>query len=112
MNNIELSDLPLDRTVKQYEYRVYYNDDGSIITYTTDNLSGRYLVITKEEYARADHTMVVIDNKLYSKSDFRTISKYIKSGTGIKTSKYSINIIDNSEDSNCWEYVTLSMRKT
>lgn len=88
------------------EYRVYYDDNGKIITYTTDKLEGKYIVIDRQTYALADHTMIVVNNKLISTKKNKMSTKFKKSDKGIKCSKYDINIIvDNDDEYNSWELV-------
>jgi hypothetical protein len=49
---------------KQLEYRVYYNDDGSIKFYSMEDLPGNYLVIDQDLFNQAKYDMRVKDGKL------------------------------------------------
>lgn len=105
MTDIILPALP---TLPTLEYRVYYDDTGTIITYTTDKLEGKYLIIDRETYSHANHQLFIINNRLVDnrrKRALAKLSKTDKSDTGFKCSKYDINIIidnDNTEV-NHWE---------
>jgi hypothetical protein len=46
------------------EYRAYYREDGSIITYTMQDLPGNYIKVTQDEYAQGRHDARVIDGEL------------------------------------------------
>jgi hypothetical protein len=90
------------RDKKPIEYRLYYNDDGTVITYSTENLEGKYIVIDKESFAKADHKVLVIDNKLVNLRNYVKQYKLIISETGTKCSYFDINIV--VEDDNNYNY--------
>jgi len=45
-------------------YRLYYNNDGSPIIYTMEDLPGNYIEVDQETYVLASFNVKVIDNKL------------------------------------------------
>jgi hypothetical protein len=45
-------------------YRLYYNDDGSPICYTMEDLPGTYIEVDMEEYLVGSHNVRVVDKKL------------------------------------------------
>jgi hypothetical protein len=50
-------------------YRLYYNDDGSPIIYSMEELPGNYIEVDQSTYALAPFNVKVIDGKLtYIKS--------------------------------------------
>jgi len=93
----------------QIEYRLYYNTDGKPTMYTTEKPDGNYVVITREQYAICDWQVIVVDGEIKSTKNIKKIYKLQKSTTGIKTSKYDINILleDNDDvEHNYWTLVT------
>jgi hypothetical protein len=45
-------------------YKVYYDAEGKVITYTTEDLPGNYLEITHEQYLNARHDAIVVNGQL------------------------------------------------
>lgn len=80
------------------EYRLYYNDDGSIISYSCVvldrpmELSGNYIVITKEEYAESKPDVYIKNGKILKKKDVTYNLEKISTGKYV-TSKYDASII-------------------
>jgi hypothetical protein len=84
----------------EIEYRVYYDTDGKIITYTTEKIEGQYIVITAAQYAESRHDALIIDNQLIYTHRRTYVSKLEKNKTdGIKTSKYDMSVISTDDDS-------------
>jgi hypothetical protein len=46
------------------EYRLYYDDQGAPIAYTTQDMPGKYIVVTAHEHAMASRRVRVKDGKL------------------------------------------------
>ena len=85
---------------KAIEFRAYHDADGKILTYTTENLPGQYIVITSEQYAQARHDAKVIDDKLVFTHIRSHVSKLAKNKTdGVRTSKYDVSVISEDDDS-------------
>ncbi len=84
------------------EYRVYYDETGKVITYTIENIPGKYLVITREQYAEARPDAMVRDGKLIKTNVVTHIWKLEKSSQGTQCSKYDISIIVDHEG-DFWE---------
>ena len=80
------------------EFRAYYNTDGSITTYTTEDLPGDYVIITREQYAEARSDARVIDGILIYIHRRSHVSKLAKNRAGgVRTSKYDVSIITDDE---------------
>ena len=50
--------------VKPVFYRLYYNDDGTPIIYSMEQLSGNYIEVDQETYVLAPFNVRVLDGKL------------------------------------------------
>jgi hypothetical protein len=84
------------------EFRLYYDAIGNVITYTTEQLAGDYIVVTREQYAEANPN-VIVKNQQIVKKTARLVTKLTKSSDGIRTSKYDVNVItDLTEDFDSW----------
>lgn len=46
------------------EYRLYYGDDGTPITYTMESLPGNYITVSQEIYVTSPHDVRVRDGKV------------------------------------------------
>jgi hypothetical protein len=46
------------------EYRLYYDQDGKVVSYTCDSLPGNYIVIDRQTFAEARPDIRVIKGKL------------------------------------------------
>jgi hypothetical protein len=75
------------------EYRVYYNPDGSIITYTMQAIPGDYITITADQYAQGRHDARVLDGQLVFTHRKHQVFKLERNSTdGYKVSKYDVCI--------------------
>jgi hypothetical protein len=84
--------------MKEIEFRLYYDEHGKVITYSTENIPNKnYIVITKEQFAEARSDVLVKNNKFVYTHLRRHVEKLVKSTTGTKTSKYDVNIITNGD---------------
>jgi hypothetical protein len=90
----------------ELEYRLYYDDAGRVITYTTEKLEGNYIVITREQYSECRMDVVVVEGKIVRTERNRAVYVLEKNTGGVKTSKYDINIIINDGDGNYWKLTT------
>lgn len=87
----------------ELEYRLYYDNLGKVITYTTEKLPGdNFVIITKEQFAEARPDIIVKDKKVIYTHLKKQIFKLVKSDTGIKTSKYDINILTDDIEHSFW----------
>lgn len=84
---IEKQELPV------VEFRVYYDEHGTILFYTTEKLEGNYIVIDKQTYIEARYDLCVIDKKLVKKVKGITIRKYKPEITGIACHNEDISIL-------------------
>jgi hypothetical protein len=82
------------------EYRVYYDSDGKVITYTTDvNLQGDFIVITREQYLEARHDAVIKDGQLVQTHIRRHVMKLVRGATpGRLASKYDASVLADDEE--------------
>ena len=91
----------------EYDYRAYYDDAGSVITYAMGDLPGKWIKITREQFAEANPYCKVIDGKLMKPVRKRLYVKLSKTDSSdeavIKTSKHDACIIVEDEDCDFWK---------
>jgi len=82
------------------EYRVYYDDAGKVITYTTEtDRPGNFIVITKEQYAEARHDAIVKDGQLVFTHVRRHVMKLVKNSSGGRlASRLDASVLADPED--------------
>ena len=81
---LAMADIEREKSVppKPTVYKVYYNQDGSIITYTTEDLEGMFIEVTHEQYLMARHDAIVLHGKLQFTHLHTTVFKMTPSPDG------------------------------
>ena len=59
-----LAEFDWTQPEQRTEYRLYYNDDGTIICYTMDDLPGNFIVVDRQTFAEMRYDAVVRNGKL------------------------------------------------
>lgn len=75
------------------EFRLYYSEDGRVISYTTENLEGQYIVVDPQTFAEARPDVKVVNGKVVRAIDSVVISKLKPSEKGTATAEEDISII-------------------
>lgn len=97
INEINATSTIIDHN--KLEYRVYYNADGGIITYTTEELPGNYIVITREQWAEARPDARIIDGKLVYTHIKRHVFKLDRvAGGKYRAARWDVNILSDDND--------------
>lgn len=92
------------------EFRLYYDIDGNVITYTTEKLQGNYIVIDKLTFAEARPDVKVYEGSLVRKSNLTVVSKLTPSIEGITCSVEDVSIITNIGNTINWSLKTREYR--
>lgn len=93
-------------TPEPVEFRLYYDDKGSIITYTCEKLPGNYLVIDAQVFAEGRPDLTVVDGKLVKLVPEVFLSLLTKSVNGTKCASEDVTILvsdDYAGDTTHWE---------
>jgi hypothetical protein len=85
------------------EFRLYYDDNGKVITYSTEKIAGKkYIVITKEQYSESRPDVIVVNGKVLETHTTKTISRLTKNASvGTPCSKYDVNVIVDAGSDDC-----------
>lgn len=82
---------------KQVFYRLYYNEDGTPICYTMEDLTGKYIDVSQADYALADYNVCVINEKLIKIVPKRTVQKLSPSTQGTACDPRDVCVIIGEE---------------
>jgi hypothetical protein len=77
----------------EWEYRLYYNDDGTVNTYSTDAISGNYIVVSQSIFAQNRYDVVVKNGQVYNPNLTSQVRKLVPSDQGTETLADDITII-------------------
>jgi hypothetical protein len=81
------------------EFRLYYDEAGKVVTYTSEKLEGNYIVIDALTYAAARPDVRVIDGKLSTVQPHAIISKLMPdSNEGRDCALEDISIVVGKKD--------------
>jgi len=84
--------------IEKPEFRLYYDEKGNVLSYTTDKLEGNYIVIDAATFAEGRPDVIVLDNKITKKSLTTISSKYVPSDNPeVICHKDDISIITNKK---------------
>ena len=92
--------------VEAVEFRLYYNERGEVLYYTTEKLEGEYIVIDNNTFASARYDIKVINGKIIEEQSKSSYSMIIDVD-GITCAYEDINIIvDESYEgkTNKWNF--------
>lgn len=80
------------------EFRLYYDEQGYVITYTCEKLDGDYIVIDAQTFAEARPDNRVVKGKLVRTSSGSVVSKLKPSKKeGISCAKEDVSIITDTK---------------
>jgi len=84
---------------KPFEFRLYYNEDGSIITYSCEELEGNYFVIDAVSFALGRQDVRVVDGKIEVIIPTFVINKLVETTDGVACAVEDISIpVSNDHD--------------
>ena len=92
--------------LKQPDFRLYYNDDGSIICYSCENLEGNYVLIDAQTYAECRQDVTIVDGKIETVKPLVLVQKLVESKQGTRCAIDDINIVvsdDYNGETTNWE---------
>ena len=78
-----------------YEYRLYYDEDGNPLFYTTEKPNGEYIVVDKQDYINARYDIKIVNNTIIRPKNY-IYNKLVPSETGTTTSSDDVSIISDT----------------
>ena len=77
----------------KYEYRLYYNEDGSVRCYSSEELDGDYIVVDQSTFAQNRYDVFVRDGKLVNPNRIKQYRKLVTGIIGTETLEDDVTII-------------------
>ena len=87
-------------------YRLYYNDDGTLICYSMEDLPGNYIEIDVETYHRTPANVRVVDGKLKEIKIASLVKKLVPSDCGVSCDPRDICVVTDSQPNIKWSIKT------
>jgi len=75
------------------EFRLYYDDKGSVVCYTCEQLEGNFIIVDPLTFAEARYDVKVVDGKISRIVEGSYVSKLVPSTTGIACASEDISVI-------------------
>ena len=94
------------------EFRLYYDENGSVITYTCDKIEGNYIVIDRQTFIEARPDVRVVDGKLKRVNPAMVIYKLKPDSIeGVPCSLEDISIVvpHGTNNSQLWKLTTYEL---
>ena len=87
------------------EFRLYYDNTGSVICYACEKLEGDYIVIDPQTYAEGRHDVKVLNGKIISNYSNAIVTRLTKDieGTLCSVEDMSIIVDDDEVDNQYWK---------
>jgi hypothetical protein len=85
-------------SIEKPEFRLYYDELGSIICYSGDKFEGNYIVVDAQTFAEGRYDLRVIDGKVIKNSTHATIVRLTPSDTGTLCATEDLSVIVAEED--------------
>lgn len=82
-------------------YRLYYDDGGSVLFYSMEDLPGNYIDIDLETFRASESRVRVINGKIIPIEN--TSSKLVPAGTGVKCHAQDVSVIVDGFPEQPWQ---------
>jgi hypothetical protein len=88
--------------VKPVQYRLYYSDAGDPLFYSHEDLPGKYIDITPEQFALQDRSVTVVDGKLVRQRTVR-MSKLVPAESGTLCHVQDVTVVVTDQPGQYWK---------
>ena len=88
--------------VEPVYYRLYYDDTGLLLFYSHEDLPGKYIDVTPEQFALQDRLVKIIDGKIIRQRTTR-ITKLIPAETGTLCHTQDVSIVVADHPGQYWK---------
>ena len=92
--------------VKPIFYRLYYNDDGTPVCYSMEDLPGNYIEIDAETYHRTPANVRIVNGKLKEIKLAGLVKKLVPGDCGTACYPRDICIVTDSQSNTKWSIKT------
>lgn len=94
--------------IEKPEFRLYYDDRGSVVCYTCEKLEGDYIVVDAMTFAEARPDVKVLEGRLIRAGTGAVISRLYKDKTGVLCEVEDVSIVTET-DGQYWKLKTVSL---
>ncbi len=84
---------PKQKVLKELELRLYYDENGHVISYTTDENLGNYIIVDQQTYRESRYDLIVVNGKVVNPSKHSQVRKLVPDLEGDSTLIDDITII-------------------
>lgn len=95
--------------IEKPEFRLYYDDKGSVICYTCEKLEGNYVVIDSLTFAEARPDVKVVDGRLVRAGTGAVISRLYPDTEGTLCEVEDISVVTKT-NGRYWKLKTYELR--
>lgn len=81
--------------IKPVFFRLYYAEDGTPLTYTMEELPGKYVDITPEQYRFANMNVRVVNGKIIEATPRSQVKKIRPSPDGVPCHPNDVTLVDS-----------------
>lgn len=95
----------------EIEFRLYYNKHGYPLFYSTEDLSGNYIVIDHNTYIRGDYQNIKVkDGRILQRNPADSTKLIHDDSAGTCCFKNDVTLIDNTGQGQYWKLKTHEYR--
>ena len=87
---------------KPVYYRLYYSDSGLPLFYSHEDLPGKYIDVTPEQFALQDWSVKVIDEKLVRQRTVR-MTKIVPATSGTLCHSTDVTVVVSDQSGQYWK---------
>jgi len=87
---------------KPVYYRLYHNDVGEPLFYSHEDLPGRHIDITPEQFVLQDQSVKIVDGKLVRQRQTR-ITKLVPRNSGVLCHSNDVTIVVDQQPGQYWK---------
>lgn len=84
--------------IEKPEFRLYYDNLGSVICYTCEKLEGNYIVIDALAFAEGRYDVRVVDGRIIKDAPNATIIRLVPSTEGTLCAAEDLSVIVDEDD--------------
>ncbi|MEI6567324.1 MAG: hypothetical protein WCR20_11640 [Verrucomicrobiota bacterium] len=98
--------------IEKPEFRLYYDDAGRVLFYTSEKPEGKFLVIDTLTYAIGNPNLRIVDGHISDVVPGQIVSKLVPASTGVRCAEEDVSIVvDADYDGNTiqWELKTYEL---
>jgi hypothetical protein len=84
--------------IEKPEFRLYFDDLGSVVCYTCEKLEGNYIIIDALAFAEGRYDVRVVEGRVIKDAPNATIIRLIPSTEGTLCAAEDLSVIVNEDD--------------